>query len=144
MIAVLALVVSILAVFFGPLVAWTVARQQSIVAVRETWLREFRERVAALLSAYEAFLIHIQTHTTGDPEKENQLADINDAQRLPYFSIRLLIAERGHEYTEFISSIDRLRAATSDQVASRREELFRAAEDTLQRERAAIAADPGV
>jgi hypothetical protein len=59
MIAVLSLAVAILAVFAGPLVAWAVARQQIVVAARETWMRDLREKVAAFLSAHQAYLTWI-------------------------------------------------------------------------------------
>jgi hypothetical protein len=73
-ISVLSLVVAILAVLFGPLMAWTVALRQITVAARAAWLREFREKVAALLYAYDKFVIYATTgeHTTGDPEKNKK------------------------------------------------------------------------
>jgi hypothetical protein len=145
-ISILSLLVAVLAVFFGPLVAWTVARQQITVAARETWLRTFREQVAALISAYDAFLVHVMPpngHTTGDPEKEKRLRELHDAQRVPFHTIRLLIAETGQHH-DFISSLSSLLTAPSNQVSSRRDAVFQAAEDILCRERAAIVADPGV
>jgi hypothetical protein len=143
-IAILSLLVTILAVFVGPLMTWTIARRQIEVAAREAWMREFREKVAAFIYAYDNFLIHIRTHTTGDTEKEKQLADINNAQRLPYHTIRLLIAEKGTQYTAFGTSIDRLLSSTTNEIDARREVLFKAAESILQQERAAIAANPGI
>ena len=144
MIAFLSLVVAILAVCFGPLVAWTTSRQQISVAARESWMREFREKVAVLLTVYDAFLTHIANHTTTDPVIARQLTDLADAQTLHYHAIRLLIAEKGQQYPAFIGSVDRLLRATSNDVALRKDELFKAAEDILQREQTAIEADPGI
>jgi aromatic ring-opening dioxygenase catalytic subunit (LigB family) len=51
---------------------------QSRVAAREAWRREFREQVVALLSTYAVLREHARSHTTGDPEKEKRLAEINE------------------------------------------------------------------
>jgi hypothetical protein len=147
MITVLSLVVAILAVFIGPLVAWAVARQQIAVAARETWMREFRENVAAFLTGYAAFREHIRSHTPGDPEKERRLAEINDVTNPSYHVIRFLIAEKDPQYTAFIQTLDALNnapCAPSDKAADRQRELIAAAEGILRCERAAIATDPGV
>jgi hypothetical protein len=74
MIPVLSLLVAALAVFFGPLVTWTVARKQITVATREAWMREFREQVAALLTSTASFRDHVRTHSTDDPKDEQRLA----------------------------------------------------------------------
>lgn len=58
MVTVLSLVIAILAVFFGPIVAWEVARQQIAATARETWMRDLREKVAVFLSAHQAYLVH--------------------------------------------------------------------------------------
>jgi hypothetical protein len=50
-ISVLALVVAILAVFFGPLIARANVQRQIQVASREAWMREFREQVAQFLTS---------------------------------------------------------------------------------------------
>lgn len=144
MITFLSLIVAILAVFFGPLVAWAVARQQIAVTARETWMRDLRDKVAAFLSAHQAYLLHIASHTTGDPVKEKRLADIHDAESPPFYAIRLLIAEKGPEYISLVQVMDRLVRATTEQTGPCRDELMTTAEDILRRERAAIAADPGV
>jgi hypothetical protein len=144
MISFLSLVVAILAVFFGPLVAWAVARQQIAVAARETWMHEFRENVAAFLSGYAAFREHIKSHTTGDPEKERRLAEIGDATNPPYHVIGLLIAEKGPQYAAFGQTVDALNTAPVDKAVDRQRELIAAAEDILRHERAAIATDPGL
>jgi hypothetical protein len=144
MITVLSLVVAILAVFVGPLVAWAVARQQIAVAARETWMREFRENVAAFLTGYAAFREHIRSHTTGDPEKERRFAEINDVTNPSYHVIRFLIAEKDPQYTAFVETLDALSNAPSDKAADRRRELIAAVEGILRCERAAIATDPGV
>ena len=144
MIPVLSLVVAILAVFIGPLVTWAVTRQQIAVTARETWMREFREKVAVFLSSSAAFRVHVKHHTTGDPEKEKRLAEINDAGTPSYHTICLLVAEKGSQYAAFVQIMDRLGAAAPEKAAFHVREVGAAAEDILRRERAAIAADPGV
>jgi hypothetical protein len=124
------------------LVTWTVAQRQITAAARGAWLREFREKTAAFLYAYDTFFIYATTgkHTTDDPEKEAKLASINDAQRLPYQAIRLLIAEKAGKakYLEFVASMERLLHATVNDVSARRDELFRAIKQILESERASI------
>ena len=130
--------------FVGPLVAWAIARQGVTIAARETWIRELRENIAAFLSGYVAFRIHIRTHTTGDPDKEKRLAEINDSMNPPYHALCLLIAERGTEYEAFGQAIENLVNAPANTVADRRREFMQEAERILRAERAACAADPGV
>ncbi len=144
MIPVLALVVAILAAFFGPLVTWTIARRQIALTARETWMRQFREQVAALLTAYDRFVIHTQSHTTGDPEKERRLVEVTDAQRLPYHALRLFIAERAPEYDDFRNALDQLLTAPADIIEVRKATLVMAAEMILQKERAAITDAPAI
>jgi hypothetical protein len=70
-------------------------------------MREFREKVAAFISAYDSFLVHTLTHTTGNTDKERRLAELNDAQRLPYHTLRLLIGELGG-HAAFLNSLNEL------------------------------------
>jgi hypothetical protein len=144
MIPVLALVVAILAVFFGPLVARANTQRQIRATARETWIREFREQVAKLLSSDAALRKHATSHTTGDHEKERRLAEITDAMGPCYHGIRLLIAERGQQYADLVLKMDIFTNASTDQVASHAREFTAAATDILQRERAAIVTDQGV
>jgi hypothetical protein len=107
-------------------------------------MREFREQVAALFTNYAAFREHARSHTTGDPEKEKRLAEINDAMTLRFHTIRLLIAEKGTHYGAFVANMERLLNATTFEAGARSHEIYVAAEDILRSESAAIAADPGV
>jgi hypothetical protein len=62
-IPILALVVAILAVFFGPIIGRANVQRQIRVATREAWIREFREQVARLLARIQAL-----RHLAGNPE----------------------------------------------------------------------------
>lgn len=135
----IALVVAVLAVFVGPLVVWTVARRQLAVTAREAWMRQFREQVAALLTAYDRFVIHASSHTTGDLEKETRLSEITDAARLPYHTLRLFVAERAPQYDQFKIDMDQLLSAEVNVIDQRKNALVSAAELILQTERAATA-----
>lgn len=140
MIPALSLVVAILAVFFGPLVAWSVAHQQMIVTAREVWMREFRQQVATILSTYWRFLAHTEKHTWDQPEEARRLAAINDDMRSPYYAISFLIAEHGNQHTAFIRTLARLMQANKDEAPHHLKQVADAAEAILQQERAAIAA----
>jgi hypothetical protein len=63
-IPVLALVVAILAVFFGPLVARANTQRQIRVTTREAWMREFREQVATIMATTSGCRLLIATSGT--------------------------------------------------------------------------------
>ena len=63
MIPILSLAATILAVFFGPLIARANVQRQLQAAAREAWMREFREQVVALLTSFAAFRDHVRTHS---------------------------------------------------------------------------------
>lgn len=144
MIPVLSLLVAALAVFFGPLVTWTVARKQITVATREAWMREFREQVAALLTSTASFRDHVRTHSTDDPKDEQRLAEINDELTRRHHAIRLLIAERGARYATFIQTMNDMHEAPLMEAAARVNKFYGAAESILLGERTAIETDSGV
>lgn len=145
MIAVLSLAVAILAVFLGPVVAWAIAQRQIAIAARETWLREFREKVAALLSAYDSFVIHAAKHTSGNVEDERRLTELNDKQRLPYHAILLLIYENGEkEYSDLISNMEKLLQSRTNEVRENKEKFFKSSISILKKEGDYISKDPGI
>jgi hypothetical protein len=143
-ISILSLVIAILAAFFGPLIAWANVQRQIGVAAGEAWMREFREQVAALLAGHQMFVREAERHTTGDPEKQQRLDNANDAMRIPYHAIRLLVAERGPQHAELARAMEALIRTPRDELNSRAQEVTTAAAAILQSERAATAADPGV
>lgn len=131
MISVLALVVAILAVFFGPLVArWNVQRQIRATA-REAWMRDFRQHAAELLKNHGL--------RPGDGARE---FEIRVAMRFSYSALRLLIAEKTPQYDEFISHLDDMMKYQSGD--SEKEKFAAASADVLRRERAAIMGDHAV
>ena len=137
----LSLVVAILAVFFGPLVARANLKQQLAVTGREAWMREFREQVAALLADRQTI------RTRGPPsdlDGERRQMDLIYSMRRPYHAIILLIAEREHsEFIQTLKDIMSTQGTDSEQYV-REQKFTTAAADLLRRERAAIAADPGM
>jgi hypothetical protein len=141
---VLALVVTVLVALVAPLTTWLVAQRQIGVTAREAWMREFREQLAALLSIMAVHRDHMRTHSSEDPEKVKRLAEINDAMLPHWHTLRLLIAEKGPQYAEFMPTFECAMNAPVMAAAARVHELYTAAEDILRRERAAIAADPGL
>ena len=165
MISVLSLVVAILAVFFGPLVTWEVARQQIRGAAREAWMRDFREKVSEYLTGYGAYRDnagHLQgeirraeaafqagsdSRLQSGAEARRRLADLYAAMARPHNAILLLIAEHGEEYVAFIKFIERMKEiseASTSEAAAAMSEFTEEAVAILQRERAAIEADPGM
>jgi hypothetical protein len=137
-VSVLALMVSIVAM----LMSRANVRWQMQVASREAWMREFRERVAALLTNYAAFV----RLAPDDPERQKRLTAINDAMTPAYHTLRLLIAEKkkAPQHEAFSQLMDSLFAwpHTERQAGSRIDELSDAAIEVLRHERAAIEA-PG-
>lgn len=144
MTTVLSLIVAIVAVFFGPLVAWAVTRQQIAVTAREVWMREFRVNLAAFLSSSAAYRQHMLHHTTDDPVKEKRLAEINDVLAPRYHSLRLLLAERGTQFAGFAQALEVFLQPRPEELSLRLHKLNTAAEGILQSERTAITADPGI
>ena len=140
----LALLIAILAVFVGPMVTWAVARQQIAVAARETWIKEFREAVAALITAYDEFILFIPTYSSENPQQQQKLALLNEAQRLPYHKIRLLIAGHDQPYPDFSGLVDGMLMSERDTGAERRNGVVDAAAIILHHERTLIANDPGI
>jgi hypothetical protein len=144
MISVLSLVVAALAVFFGPVVAWANVQRQIQVAAREAWMREFREQVAAFRDSFEAFVLAKPDEEAKSPEARLQLDKEHREMRHHYMVLRLLIAEKGQRYQDFIQKMGPTFSVTQiDQMIARVGELISAAADILQRERAAIETDPG-
>ena len=162
MISVLSLVVAILAVFFGPLVTWEVTRQQIRGAVREAWMRDFREKVSEYLTGYGAYRdnagllreeirraeLAFKSWGESAVEARRRLANLYAAMARPHNAILLLIAEQGNEYVAFIEFIERVKniseESASEAAAASVSEFTEAAVAILQRERAAIEADPGM
>jgi hypothetical protein len=146
-IVVLALCVSFLSAM-GSIAAVLVARanlQRQIQATaREAWMREFREQVAAFLSAAQVLKLHVASHT-GAPEAEKIPAELRDAMGLAYHTIRFLIAEKGEQqHADFIQSLDGLLLAPADQEVSITQKLTMATTDILRRERAVIETDQAI
>jgi hypothetical protein len=149
-ISVLSLVVAIVAVFVGPFVARANVQRQIQVAVREAWMREFREQVAGFLSSFAAYREKalwlanpdIAWRAEDRLKANKERLEANDAMRRHFHAIRLLIAEKGPQYAAFIPTIRQLLQAPADQVTDRAEELTSAAAQILQHERAAIDVDP--
>ena len=83
--SILSLVVSLVVGIGAVLMARANLQRQIQVTAREAWMREFREQVAALLSAYASYREHVRTHTTDDPDKERRLAEINDEMLTPRY-----------------------------------------------------------
>ena len=111
-------------------------RWQTAVAARETWKREFREQVAALLASQDALAQHSENI---GPEVPQGDAEIKHARRSAYHRIRLLFAEgRTLEDEAFIHILDRFmrdedalgrfRRVRSDFVHARRVIGFRSME----------------
>jgi hypothetical protein len=119
-------VVTILVAFVAPLVAWAVAQRQIQVTARETWMREFRQQAAEIL------------RNAGLRDGEQVYA----AQRLAYNAMCLLIAEKAPDYDEFLARLEDV--AFPAVAPDLREEFAVAAAEIVRRERAEIAADPGV
>ncbi len=140
----LALVIAVLAVFVGPMVTWAVARQQIAVAARETWIRDFRECVATLITAYDEFVLFTRTYSSTDPQQVQKLALLNSAQRLPYHQIRLLIAGHDQAHPSFPDLVDGMLQSETDANAVRRNGVVEAAAAILRQERAIIENDPGI
>jgi hypothetical protein len=105
--SVLALVLALVSTV-GSIAAMLMARAnvqwQTAVAARETWMREFREQVAALLASQDALGQH--SDNTG-PEVPQRNAEIKHARRSAYHRIRLLFAKgRTVEDEAFIHILD--------------------------------------
>jgi hypothetical protein len=92
MIYVLAPLATLLVACFAGYVAWAVARHQIASTSRNNRMREFREKIAALLATHEAFSQRRQSVTIG-PEAERE-AEIRQTRREAYIALRLLLAER--------------------------------------------------
>lgn len=143
-ISVLSLFITFLVAFIAPLIAWAVARQQINVAAREAWLREFRNQVAAFLAADASLRRHAPTHTTGDPEKEQRLAAINDALSPAYYVLKLLVAEKGESWEGIGRTLDAVMNADEKKARALRKSLLTEAQAILSSERENIAADRGM
>ena len=165
MISVLALVVAALAVFFGPLVTRANTQRQIQVTAREAWMREFREQVAQFIAG-TANTDHVtagtreagEVHAGGDARATRlvigELVENVRATQASTSAVRLLIAEKGAQYVEFVEVMNRLHAVAlrrlrepdlSERILFERiREVESAAADILRHERAAMAEDPGV
>jgi hypothetical protein len=139
----ISLTVALIAVFFGPAVAWAIARQQIAVTAREAWMREFREKVAVFLSSNAEFRAHVLRDTTSDPENQKCLAGIKDVMTPCYHVIRLLVAEKGGHPT-FLQTMLRLVEEPHEATASLTRQFATEAEEILQCEREAITTEPSV
>jgi hypothetical protein len=145
MIPVLALVVAILAVFFGPLVARANTHRQIRVTTRENWMREFREQVAQFLAVIAS------VKTVGPALGAAERSELGRTLQTSVQTVALLIAEKG-QHAEVMGIMNRLapeamrpRDETDlTDFADLMTEVSIAAANVLRRERSAIAEDPGV
>jgi hypothetical protein len=150
MIPVLSLVVAMLAVFFGPLVAWTVARQQIAVNAREMWLRELREQVALFMAHQNAIRFYCQNPAEARGlEEEKRASERLDALFVPYSAISLLLAEKGllasQEYQTFIGKLNRSMTWKDAEESYRYlQEIINTAARFMTHQRAALASGPGI
>lgn len=140
----IALLIASLAVFVGPMVTWAIARQQIAVTAREAWIKEFREAVATLITAYDEFVLFTRTYSSDDPQQQQKLAFLNETQRLPYHKIRLLIAGHDQPHTAFPGLVEGMLQSERDSNAGRRNAVVDAAAVILRKERSIIEDDPGI
>jgi hypothetical protein len=144
-------------VFFGPLVARANVQRQIQATSQESWMREFRQQVVALICAQAALRDHARRHTnyvdpslSRDEKRQAEIRVAEDKQRLDdalnphYQTIRLLLAEKGADDTRLLQKIDDMLGATTFEAAALMHQFFVAAEDILRRERRAIETDPGL
>jgi hypothetical protein len=104
-------------------------------------MREFREKVAIVSATTKALQARVSFE--GDESRgKKRMAEITDLLNPAYHAIRLLVAEKGADHTNFLLAMDRFVHPSRDEGAAR--EFAAAAEDILRRERDAIEADPGV
>ena len=113
--------VAALAVFFGPLVARANTQRQIQVTAREAWMREFREHVAQFIAG-TANTDHVtagtreagEVHADGDARATRlvigELVENVRATQSSTSAVRLLIAEKGAQYVEFVEVMNRLHA----------------------------------
>jgi hypothetical protein len=159
----LSLVVTVLVAFVAPLVTWVVTRQQIAVTAQETWMREFRAKVAALVTSTIAEsrakrAIHNARESGVEKDKllaevnEKRLLEIRDAMYSYVQEVKLLIAEKGSQYEAFARTLSEFLLSDANcsfeslnprkKISER--EVLEEAENVLKRERAIIETDPGV
>lgn len=134
MISFLSLIAAALAVFFGPLVAWVIAERKNETLMRQAWSAEFRDNVAALLAAYDRFVLFLHDYSSESEQQQQALAMIQDSMRLPFHKIRLLIMAHDPRYGDFIPVVERMVGADRDRHAERRNAVVDAAACVLEQE----------
>lgn len=144
MLPILTLIVAALAVFFGPMVIWSVAREQIAATSRASWMREFREQVSILMSTRSAFTRFMVGFTSGNEKDEVRREEILTRIDQSFFTLRLLAAE-----TEYKNTLDSLThkymvAPGAENVQSTFEDLLREVERILAQERNKIEMSRGV
>jgi hypothetical protein len=135
----LSLGVAALAVF----VARTNVQSQLQVTARETWMREFRQQVAAMRTSRQALGRQSPKDTTDDPEQERRREALFDSYYLAVDLVRLLLAERtGTQFETMLEATDRLIERDLDSGQKEHWDRYTAAvQDLLRCERAAITSD---
>jgi hypothetical protein len=135
----LSLGVAALAVF----VARTNVQSQLQVTARETWMRDFRQQVAAMRTSRQALGRQSPKDTTDDPEQERRREALFDSYYLAIDLVRLLLAERtGTQFETMLEATDRLIERDLDPGQKEHWDRYNAAvQDLLRRERAAIVND---
>jgi hypothetical protein len=149
----LSLVISLLAAVGWIATALTARlnlQRQIRVASREAWMREFREKVAELLSKNWALRAHMKSRVMdiiGHERRPDLIAhetrrvDLNDARGLCLYSISLLLDERGLPEEGFGQLLAALQNAKDDDTAGTAQiAVLKETGIILRRERTAIEA----
>jgi hypothetical protein len=129
---VLTLLVAVLALFFslvGPYVTWANVQRQTRAMLRESWMRQFREKIAELMNVHVALLARA-------PDD-----DLADQEAALFFAVDLLLAERGDEYRAFRQTVHDYVFPEEEPRMVSEEEFTEEAAKILRRERATIEAD---